>query len=69
VSLATPAPDRRKVAGLTWATSHQPVDMTGAAPGAAAPPLAHESEAWRRRNRAAAALLVVTMVGLWVYYR
>jgi SSS family solute:Na+ symporter len=66
VSLATPAPDRRKIAGLTWATAHEPA----AAPaGAPALHVAPETPAWRRRNQTAAAVLVVTMIGLWIYYR
>jgi SSS family solute:Na+ symporter len=69
VSLATAAPDRRKVAGLTWATDEQQIDTSAAGQGAAAMPLAPESEAWRRRNQAAAGVLIATMIGLWIYYR
>jgi SSS family solute:Na+ symporter len=70
VSLLTPAPDRRKVAGLTWATIDQRVDLGAAAgAGALSAPLAPESGAWRQRNKAAAVLLVVIMIGLWIHYR
>ena len=70
VSLATPAPDRRKVAGLTWATEEQQIDMSAAAgQSAAALRLAPESESWRRRNKVAAGFLIATMICLWIYYR
>jgi hypothetical protein len=36
---------------------------------AAALQIPPESAAWRVRNKAAAAALVVTMIGLWIYYR
>jgi SSS family solute:Na+ symporter len=66
VSLATPSPDLRKLAGLTWATAEEP---TAASAGTSVLHVAPESPAWRRRNQAAAAVLVVTMIGLWIFYR
>ena len=70
VSLATSAPERRKVAGLTWATDEQQVDLSAAAgPSAAVLSLPPESEAWKRRNKILAGVLVVTMIALWIYYR
>jgi len=70
VSLATAAPDRRKVAGLTWATADQQMDVGAAAgPSAAALQLPPESEAWRRRNKVAAAVLIGARIALWIYYR
>ncbi|HEY7510221.1 MAG TPA: sodium:solute symporter [Vicinamibacteria bacterium] len=68
VSLATPAPDRRKIAGLTWATADEPAAAVAGAE-ARAPHVAPETPEWRRRNQAAAILLVVVMIGLWIYYR
>ena len=67
VSLASAAPDRRKLAGLTWATAGEPAAAAaGSAPGLQAAPVAPQ---WRGRNQAAAAVLVVVMIGLWIYYR
>jgi len=69
VSLATPAPAARKVAGLTFATVDQPVDMGDLPPSVAAIPLAPESTAWRRRNTVLSGLLAATIVSLWIYFR
>ena len=68
-SLATPAPAVRKVAGLTFATVDQPVDMGDLPPSVAAIPLAPESPAWRRRNTLLSGLLAATIVSLWIYFR
>lgn len=59
VSVMTEAPSRERVAGLTWATG-QP---TGTASTAMAPARAH------RLTNALAGLLIVTMIGLWIYFR
>jgi SSS family solute:Na+ symporter len=67
VSLATPAPDRRKVAGLTFATIEGV--PAGAAAGQAAPALPPPSESMRRGAQAAAGVLVMLMIGLWIYFR
>jgi SSS family solute:Na+ symporter len=69
VSLATPAPAPRKVAGLTFATVDQPVDMSGVPQSVAAIPMARESPAWRRRNTVLSGLLAATIVSLWIYFR
>ena len=69
VSLATPAPAARKVAGLTFATVDQPVDMGGVPQSVAAIPMAPESPAWRRRNTVLSGLLAATIVSLWIYFR
>jgi len=69
VSLATSAPAPRKVAGLTFATVDQAVDMGDAPPSVAAIPMAPESPAWRRRNTVLSGLLAVTIVSLWIYFR
>jgi solute:Na+ symporter, SSS family len=67
VSLATPAPERRKVAGLTFATIED--SPAGATAGHAAPALPPASESMRRGAQAAAGVLVVLMIGLWIYFR
>lgn len=69
VSLATPAPAPRKVAGLTFATVEQAVDMGGVPQSVAAIPMAPESPAWRRRNTVLSGLLAATIVSLWIYFR
>ncbi|HEY2942070.1 MAG TPA: sodium:solute symporter [Vicinamibacteria bacterium] len=69
VSLATPAPAPRKVAGLTFATVDQAVDMGDVPQSVAAIPMAPESPAWRRRNMVLSGLLAVTIVSLWIYFR
>jgi SSS family solute:Na+ symporter len=69
LSLATAAPDPRKVAGLTFATVKQPVDMSEVPASVAALPMAPESPAWRRRNTVLSGLLVATIVSLWIYFR
>ena len=69
VSLATPAPASRKVAGLTFATVEQPVDMGDVPPSVAALVMAPESPAWRRRNTVLSGLLVAAIVSLWIYFR
>ena len=69
VSLATPAPASRKVAGLTFATLGEPIDMSDVPQSVAAIPMAPESPAWRRRNKVLSGLLAVTIVSLWIYFR
>jgi len=69
LSFATAAPDPRKVAGLTFATVKQPVDMGEVPASVAALPMAPESPAWRRRNTVLSGLLVATIVSLWIYFR
>ena len=69
VSLATPPPAPRKVAGLTFATIEQPVYMSEVPASVAALPMAPESPAWRRRNTVLSGLLVATIVSLWIYFR
>ena len=69
VSLATPVPASRKVAGLTFATVDQAVDMGGVPQSVAAIPMPPESPAWRRRNTVLSGLLAATIVSLWIYFR
>ncbi|HLG17457.1 MAG TPA: sodium:solute symporter [Blastocatellia bacterium] len=59
VSLATRAPDRTKIAGLTWQT----VEERGVVSTAEL-----KSRSMRRLNIAFAVLLVVTMIALWIYF-
>jgi SSS family solute:Na+ symporter len=69
VSLATPAPAPRKVAGLTFATVDQAVDMGDMPSSVASIPMAPESPVWRRRNTVLSGLLAATIVSLWIYFR
>jgi len=64
VSAMTPAPDRRKLAGLTFATVDDKIDTT-----AAAPALARETPLEHKLNVFFSLLLVATVVGLWIYFR
>ena len=67
VSLATPAPDRRKLAGLTFATVDEKIDTQEVAVTKVS--LARESPLEYRVNVAASLLLIATVVGLWIYFR
>jgi len=71
VSLATPAPDRTKLAGLTFATVKtrlvaQPVGAVAAQP--AYKPVT-ETATEHRLNVAFSLLLALTVIVLWVYFR
>jgi SSS family solute:Na+ symporter len=66
VSLMGPAPDRKKLAGLTFATVDEKMDTT---PVRETPKLAHETRREHQINVAFSALLVATVVGLWIYFR
>src|ERR1700693_603309 len=67
VSLMTPAPTPEKLAGLTFA----PVDLKldGVAPVGHRVHLAGETAFERNMNIAFSALLIATVVGLWIYFR
>ena len=65
VSLLTPAPDRRKLAGLTFATVDDKIDTVGVT----RVELARESPMEHKLNVAFSLLLVATVVGLWIYFR
>ena len=67
VSLMTPAPDRRKLAGLTFATVDDKIDTQEVAVTTVS--LARESAAEHKLNVAFSLLLVATVVGLWIYFR
>jgi len=69
VSLVTPAPEPRKVNGLTWQTVGEKVDLGEVeAPSVLAAPAEAETPRQRRLNLSFAALLLVTMVSLWIYF-
>jgi SSS family solute:Na+ symporter len=65
VSLLTPAPDRRKLAGLTFATVDEKIDTVGVTRVS----LARESPRERKLNVTFSLLLIATVVGLWIYFR
>jgi solute:Na+ symporter, SSS family len=65
VSLLTPAPDRRKLAGLTFATVDDKIDTVGVTKVA----LARESPLEHKLNVAFSLLLIATVLGLWIYFR
>ena len=67
VSLMTPAPDRRKLAGLTFATVDDKMD-TIPLHGIARKP-APETPTERMVNIVFSVALVATVVGLWIYFR
>lgn len=68
VSLATPAPEARKVSGLTWQTVRDAIEYEDEAAGAAAAAAVIESPGARRLNQAFAGLLIVTVISLWIYF-
>ena len=68
VSVMTPPPPRRKLAGLTFATVDEKIETT-AVPGVRVRKPAAESPAQYRINLAASAVLVLTVVILWIYFR
>jgi SSS family solute:Na+ symporter len=67
VSLATPAPDRGKLAGLTFATVDEKMAVIPVGTPVRKP--AHETAAEHRMNIAFSLLLLATVIGLWIYFR
>ena len=67
VSLVTPAPERRKLAGLTFATVDEKMDVIPLQ--SARPKPAPETTAERAMNIIFSLGLVATVVGLWIYFR
>jgi len=67
VSLLTPAPDRKKLAGLTFATVDEKIDTVAVDTRQRKP--AHETATEHRINVVFSVLLVATVVGLWIYFR
>jgi SSS family solute:Na+ symporter len=66
VSLMTPAPDRRKLAGLTFATVDDKIETTSVVP---VRQVAYETPREHQLNLAFTFLLLATVVGLWIYFR
>jgi SSS family solute:Na+ symporter len=68
VSLMTPPPDRRKLAGLTFATVDEKIDTVpvGGTPAIA---LARETPLERKLNLFFSFLLLATVIGLWIWFR
>ena len=68
VSLLTPPPDRRALAGLTFATVDEKLETTVVrGPGMPKPP--PETGMQHRINIALSVALVLTVVSLWIYFR
>jgi SSS family solute:Na+ symporter len=67
VSMMTPAPERRKLAGLTFATVDDKMDTIVV--GAPEKKPARETPTEHRINVIFTWLLVATVVGLWIYFR
>ncbi len=65
VSLMYPAPSRQKLAGLTFATVNEKLDAAGLRTAH----LARETPLERRINLVFTAILLATVIGLWVYFR
>lgn len=71
VSLATPAPGRKKLAALTFATVREKLDVVPVGAAGAQPTYKPSTEtAWEHRvNVALSLLLAVSVIALWVYFR
>jgi SSS family solute:Na+ symporter len=65
VSMMFPAPDRKKIAGLTFATVDEKIESVGVRTAQ----LARETPRERKLNLAFTILLLVTVVGLWIHFR
>jgi solute:Na+ symporter, SSS family len=65
VSLMYPAPDRKKLAGLTFATVDDKIDTEGVT----APHLARETKTEHAINVGFTFVLLAVVVGLWIYFR
>ena len=65
VSLMFPAPDRKRLAGLTFATVSEKMDTVGVA----RPQLAKETRSERVMNVTFTFVLLALVVGLWIYFR
>jgi SSS family solute:Na+ symporter len=67
VSLMTDAPDRKRLAGLTFATVADKMEVTAVSMPQRKP--AHETVAEHRVNVVFSVLLLATVIGLWIYFR
>jgi solute:Na+ symporter, SSS family len=66
VSMMYPAPERKKIAGLTFATVGDKLDTTDLKE---TPHLKRATPAEHRVNLAFTLVLIVTVFGLWIYFR
>jgi solute:Na+ symporter, SSS family len=69
VSLATPAPERRKLAGLTFATVAEKMDVVAVTPSALERKPARETRLEHRINIVFSLALLLTVIGLWIHFR
>jgi SSS family solute:Na+ symporter len=70
ISLLTPPPDRQKLAGLTFATVEAKLTTTAVSSiGVDVPRPPRETAGQHRANLIMSAVLVLTVVSLWVYFR
>ena len=69
VSLMSPAPDREKLAGLTFATAEEKLETMKVDPAPRRFRLARETTLEHRLNVAFSGLLLATVIGLWIYFR
>jgi SSS family solute:Na+ symporter len=67
VSLMTPAPDRKRLAGLTFATVDDKMETVAVGIPQRKP--AHETPTEHRLNVVFSLVLLATVIGLWVYFR
>jgi len=67
VSLTTEAPDRKRLAGLTFATVDDKIETTVVDTRQRKP--SHETAAEHRVNIVFSVLLLATVIGLWIYFR
>jgi SSS family solute:Na+ symporter len=67
VSMITPAPDRKRLAGLTFATVDDKMETVAVGISVRKP--AHETPVERAINVVFSLLLLATVVGLWIYFR
>jgi SSS family solute:Na+ symporter len=65
VSMMFPAPARKKLAGLTFATVDDKLETIGVS----APELARETRTERVLNLMFTGLLLITVIGLWIHFR
>jgi SSS family solute:Na+ symporter len=65
VSMLFPAPERKKIAGLTFATVDEKLDTVDVKTAH----LARETPTEHRVNLAFTSLLLATVLGLWIYFR
>ena len=65
VSFMYPAPDRKKLAGLTFATVDEKIETTAVA----SPHLARETPIERKMNIVFTCALLALVLSLWIYFR